>query len=119
MTTMPTRIDEVLFAAAKDAGRIRSRSAAQQIIHWARLGRALESSAALSTGAIEQVLAGEKSYEDLDAGSQKVVRGLWHDRIDDSIASLNLSDEFTAAGESRSEADSVGAVGTHDPAAGE
>ncbi|WP_182348926.1 TA system antitoxin ParD family protein [Tomitella gaofuii] len=97
MTTMSTSIDEVLFAAAKDAGRIHSRSAAQQITHWARLGRALESSAALSTGAIEQVLTVGKSYDDLDAGGQKVV---WGERVDDSSASLNLADEFTAAGES-------------------
>lgn len=36
---MPTRVDGDLFDAAKSVGAIASRSAAQQISHWARIGR--------------------------------------------------------------------------------
>ncbi len=42
MSSMPTRIDGDLFEAAKRAGRVNSRSAAQQLDHWARIGRELE-----------------------------------------------------------------------------
>ena len=35
MKTMPTRIDGDLFEAAKVAGEAQSRSAAQQLDHWA------------------------------------------------------------------------------------
>lgn len=47
------------------------------------------------------------------------MRGVWDERIADGIAGLNLADEFTAAGESWSEADSGGTVTTHGPASGE
>ena len=38
-TTSPTRIDDELYASAKVVGSLMSRSAAQQIGHWARIGR--------------------------------------------------------------------------------
>ncbi len=107
---MPTRIDDALFTAAKQAGQLHSRSAAQQITHWAYLGRALEVEGSTSTRTIEQVLTGEKSYDDLDPPSQAAVRAVWDERITDRIARLNLADEFTAHGETWSEADADGTV---------
>ena len=47
--SIPTRVDDDLFAAAKAAGALQSRSAAQQITHWARLGRQLEGSGVLTS----------------------------------------------------------------------
>ena len=35
-TTSPTRIDDDLFASAKAVGEVMSRSASQQVSHWAR-----------------------------------------------------------------------------------
>ncbi|MGI8947595.1 MAG: TA system antitoxin ParD family protein [Ornithinimicrobium sp.] len=40
-----------------------SRSAAQQINHWARIGRELEASGKVSQRDIEAVLAGDGSYD--------------------------------------------------------
>src|SRR5680860_1800596 len=47
-TTMPMRVDGDLFEAAKSVGAVASRSAAQQISHWARIGseHALDSAGA-------------------------------------------------------------------------
>ena len=112
MTTMPTRIDGDLFEAAKAAGVVMSRSAAQQLNHWARLGRELEAARGLNHRDIARVLAGEVSYDSLADPEQAVVRSVWDERIDVARASLALAAEFEAAGESWSEADDDGAVVT-------
>src|SRR3982750_3172278 len=77
----PTRIDDDLFAAAKAAGAAQSRSAAQQVNHWARLGRQLEASGRVSQRDIARVLAGTHSYDDLDALGQAVVRAQWDEQL--------------------------------------
>ena len=110
MSTMPTRIDGDLFEAAKAAGAVMSRSAAQQLTHWARLGRELEASRGISHADIERVLAGELPYDSLADPDQAVVRTEWDERIDAARESLDLAAEFRAAGETWSEVDDDGAV---------
>ena len=63
--TMPTRVDGELFDAAMSIGAVTSRSAAQQLSHWARIGREVEASPATSMRDIQVVLAGQGSYDDL------------------------------------------------------
>ena len=65
MATMPMRVEQDLFEAARSAGDANSRSAAQQINHWASIGRALEASGTLRLRDIERVLAGDGSYDAL------------------------------------------------------
>ncbi len=107
-TSTPTRIDGELFAAAKSAGEVMSRSAAQQINHWARIGRELEASEAVTPSEIVRVLAGRGSYDDLSAREQAIVRAEWDERMAGLRAGLNFEDEFTAAGETWAEADAQG-----------
>jgi ParD-like antitoxin of type II bacterial toxin-antitoxin system len=107
-TSAPTRIDEDLFAAAKSAGEILSRSAAQQINHWARIGRELEASQAVSARDIAAVLAGRASYDALGAREQAVVRAEWDERMTELRAGLNLETEFKASGDNWVEADTQG-----------
>src|SRR5881394_1846291 len=59
----PTRVDQSLFEAARAAGALYSRSAAQQLAHWARLGRELEASPSVTQDAIARVLAGQALYD--------------------------------------------------------
>ncbi len=108
MATMPTRIDSELFDAARSAGEASSRSAAQQLNHWASIGRALEASGTLKQRDIERVLAGDGSYDALAEREQAVVRATWDERIADGIVDLDFVQELTAAGESWSEADDDG-----------
>jgi hypothetical protein len=108
--TAPTRIDEDVARAAKAAGALLSRSAAQQVNHWARIGRELEASKSLSQRDIAQVLAGRSSYDALNAREQAVVRAEWSERMTALRESLDLAAEFTAAGQSWVEADSDGNV---------
>ncbi len=114
MTTMPTRVDGDLFAAAKSSGAVHSRSAAQQIAHWARIGRELEASGGISHREVEAVLAGDGSYDDLQEREQAIVRGTWDEQVADRLSSLNLEKKFRAAGVDWVEADDEGNLVTRD-----
>ncbi len=108
--TSPTRIDGNLYASAKLAGEALSRSAAQQVSHWARIGRELEASASVSQRDIAAVLAGARRYDTLSVEEQAVVRAEWAERMDARRAGLDLSAEFEALGEPYSELTDDGTV---------
>lgn len=105
---MPTRVDGDLFESAKATGAATSRSAAQQINHWARIGRELEASPAVSQRDIQRVLAGDGSYDELSEREQAAVRAAWDEQMDARRTTLDLAAEFAAAGESWTEADADG-----------
>ena len=105
---MPTRVDGQLFDAAKSVGAVNSRSAAQQINHWARIGREFEASGRVSQRDIERVLAGDGSYDTLGEREQAIVRASWDERVAARIAALDFETEFADAGETWSEADDAG-----------
>lgn len=109
-TTSPTRIDDDLFASAKAVGEVMSRSASQQVSHWARIGRELEAAASVSQRSVAGVLAGEQSYDRLTAEEQAVVRAEWSERIDARIASLDLARSLAAEGRPFVELDDDGRV---------
>lgn len=102
------RIDRELFQAAQTAARAQSRSAAQQIDHWARIGRELEASPRVTSQAVHLVLAGQAPYDSLIEESQAVVRAIWDERIAQQLEGLDLAAEFEARGESWVEADAAG-----------
>jgi hypothetical protein len=105
---MPTRVDGDLFAAAKSSGAVHSRSAAQQIAHWARIGREFEASKGVNHRDIEAVLAGDGSYDALQEREQAIVRGTWDEQVAERLSSLNLEKKFKAAGIDWVEADDEG-----------
>jgi hypothetical protein len=108
--TAPTRIDEDVATAAKAAGELLSRSAAQQVNHWARIGRELEASKSVSQRDIAQVLGGRASYDALNVREQAIVRAEWNERMTALREGLNLATEFSAAGQAWVEADEEGKV---------
>lgn len=105
---MPTRVDQGLFEAAKAAGALHSRSAAQQLAHWARLGREMEASPSVTQDAIARVLAGQALYDDLPEPAQALVRVGWEDRVDVTLSELDFTDGLRAAGKPWAEADEDG-----------
>ena len=109
-TTSPARIDDDLFASAKLAGEVQSRSAAQQVAHWARIGREIEASASISHRDIAAVLSGSRPYDGLSAEEQAVVRAEWAERMDARRQGLDLCAEFTAQGRRWVELDDAGKV---------
>jgi hypothetical protein len=108
MSTMPTRVDQGLFEAARAAGALYSRSAAQQLAHWARLGREMEASPSVTQDAIARVLAGQALYDDLPDPAQAVVRVEWDDRVAATLAELDFTESLHAAGKPWAEADEDG-----------
>jgi hypothetical protein len=108
MSTMPTRIDGDLFAAAKSSGAVHSRSAAQQLAHWARIGREFEASSRVTQRDVEAVLAGDGSYDALQEREQAIVRASWDEQIAERISSLDLAGKFRTAGVTWVEADDEG-----------
>lgn len=84
--TTPTRVDAEIFGEAQAAGAIHSRSAAQQIDLWVRIGKELESSPAISQRDIQRVLAGDGSYDEFSEREQAVVRAAWEEDIEERIA---------------------------------
>lgn len=108
MATAPTRIDGDVFAAAKVAAVANSRSATQQINHWARIGKALEASGVVRARDIADVLAGKASYDDLNSHEQAVVRADWDEQMDAARDGLDLAPEFVAEGSTWVEASSKG-----------
>lgn len=107
---MPTRIDRTLFEAAKAAGSVHSRSAAQQLSHWARIGKELESSPAVTHGEIDRTLTGGARYDALTEREQAVVRADWDELIAERIAGLDLEDRLRESGHAWVEADHDGNV---------
>jgi hypothetical protein len=109
-STSPARIDDDLYSSAKLVGDLQSRSASQQVVHWARIGREIEASTSISQREIAEVLAGSKPYDGLNAREQAVVRAEWSARMDSHRDALNLAEEFTAAGRTWVELDENGEV---------
>ena len=108
MAATPTRIEAELYDAAKAVGPGMSRSAAQQINHWARIGRELEAAEGVSQRDIARVLAGRDSYDSLNAHEQTLVRAEWEERMTETRKGLDFEAEFLAYGGSWVDADTEG-----------
>ena len=115
MTTMPVRIDMTLFEAAKATGAVRSRSAAQQLAHWARIGREFESSANVTQRDIDAVLVGDGSYNVLQDREQSIVRATWAEHLSERIATFDLGSVIEREGVGLAENDDQGRVLVTDP----
>ena len=115
-TTSPARIDDDLYASAKLVGAVQSRSASQQVAHWARIGREIEASSAISFKEIAEVLEGSRSYDALGPRDRAIVRAEWSTRMDALRRELNLAQQFVASGRSWVELDDDGNVVVRDAA---
>ncbi|WP_127782957.1 hypothetical protein [Rhodococcus sp. X156] len=119
-STTPTRFDAALFESAQAAGARAHRSAAQQLAHWARLGRELEASAGISQRDIGRVLAGQLSYDEVGDREQAAVRTGWREGVEADLATLDLRARFAEQGRTRwSEADEHGNAVVHETTHGE
>ena len=114
-TSTPIRVDEDIHAFATSVAPLMSRSTAQQVSHWARIGKELEASPSVSLRAIEQVLECGASYDDLNSYEQAVVRAEWAERTEQRRRALDLSAEFAAQGRSYVELDDDANIVRHQP----
>lgn len=63
MSSNSVRITAELFESAREQGLVLSRSAAQQVEHWARLGAVLESAGLTVQEVIEMLRGGEEGAQ--------------------------------------------------------
>lgn len=95
-----------VLASATEVGKRKGVDPSAQIARWVRIGREVESAA--DRRAVEAVLSGEGSYDDLPPGEQAIVRAVWADRIIATRDALDYEAAFTAAGQPWTEADQDG-----------
>ncbi len=115
--SIPIRIDDGIYASAKAAAPSMDRSAAQQVSHWARIGRELERSREIPHSKITAVLRGETHYDDLDdPRAQAIVRAVWAEEMKIWRESLDLEAEFVAKGLPFAELDESGEAVVREPA---
>ncbi len=95
--TQPVRIAPDLFESARRVGETQERSAAQQLSHWARIGREIENSSAMSVAARGR-LADAATYDQLAPAQQALVRAGWEDAMKERISSLDLRADLLAEG---------------------
>lgn len=112
----PIRLDRELAAAARDAAQTMSRSVAEQVSHWARLGRELERSPQVSVAQVQAVLRGDAPYDGLGVQEQAVVRTHWDESLAATLATLNLADAFAAEGHRYAELGEDGRIQVTGPA---
>jgi hypothetical protein len=65
--------------------------------------------------AVERVLAGEMSYDDLDEPAQALVRSAWDRKLGARISVVDFEEELRASGRPWAEADSDGNVVVRHP----
>lgn len=112
-STIPTRVDRELLDSARVVGDTMSRSAPQQLAHWARIGRELELGSSVTMTHVADTLAGRAAYDDLSAEEQAIVRARWAERAAALLAELDLADEFAAQGRTYVDLDDNGRVVLH------
>jgi uncharacterized protein HemY len=106
----PIRLDRELAMAARDAAPTMSRSVAEQVSHWARLGRELERSPQVSVAQVQAVLRGQAGYDALNLQEQALVRTQWDEQVTQRLDGLNVARDFAAEGHRYAELDEHGVL---------
>ena len=109
----PVRLDAEITEAARIAASRMSRSVAQQVSHWARIGRELERAGDVSAEDIRRVLDGQAGYDALASKEQAMVRAVWSGRIDQLRSELRLDSLYAERGYQYAELDERGEVVVH------
>lgn len=97
----PTRVSRDVYAAAKVAADLTGRTVAEQLSHWARVGREVEAVTLIGLQerrrTSRQLLAG-RDYDELTPDEQALVRTAWDAEAEERLAGLDLAAERHAAG---------------------
>ncbi|MGO4256887.1 TA system antitoxin ParD family protein [Marmoricola sp. RAF53] len=93
-----TRFDAALFADAAAEGRRQSRSATQQLDHWARVGKAVTAATSASRNRVEEALAGRVPLADLDANEAVTFNAEVSASVEELLAATHYGEELAAEG---------------------
>lgn len=93
-----TRFAADLMDSASTEGARQSRSAKQQLDHWARVGRAVSSQHSAARRKVEAALAGDTSLRDLTAEEGVVFNAEISAAIEENLARANYGKTLAARG---------------------
>jgi hypothetical protein len=93
-----TRVAADLMDSATVEGARQSRSAKQQLDHWARVGRAVSSHQSASRRRVEAAMAGEVELDELSAEEGLVFNAEISAAIEEGLARTNYGDVLGAGG---------------------
>ncbi len=114
-TDVPTRFAADLFESAQVEGARESRSAKQQLDHWARVGRSVSMHQTTARRRIEAVLAGEIGLDELSDEEQVVANAEIDTAIEERANSISFGPQLRAAGVVTVALDGDGGLVEHRP----
>ena len=98
VTDRPTRVAADLMDAAAVEGERQSRSAKQQLDHWARVGRAVSAHSSASRQRVEAALRGALPDRDLTADERVVFNAEVDAAISETTRSIRFGEVLAARG---------------------
>ena len=98
VTDRPTRVAADLMDAAAVEGERQSRSAQQQLDHWARVGRAVSAHSSASRQRVEAALRGALPDRDLTADERVVFNAEVDAAISETTRSVRFGEVLAARG---------------------
>jgi hypothetical protein len=111
----PTRVAADLFEAATVEGARQSRSAKQQLDHWARVGRALSSGHTAARRRVEAALAGDLPLRDLTGAERSAVNAEIDAGISHAARTVSFGEVLAARGVTTVALDPHGHLVRHHP----
>ena len=102
------KLSDELVQAARGECRIWSRSMTQQIEHWARIGRAIERSGAVSRERVRAALAAELAFDELGTEERAVALGQLEREVFRPRGDAELAAELAEGSRPRSGVDAEG-----------
>lgn len=111
----PTRVAADLMAAAAVEGARESRSAKQQLDHWARVGRAVCAQHTAARRRVEAALAGTVALSELSGEEAVTFNAEVQARIEQGLRTTNLGAVLNASGISTVSLDDDGQMIEHRP----
>lgn len=110
-----TRVAADLIDSAAAVGARQSRSAKQQLDHWARVGRAVSSQQTLARRRVEAALAGDADLNTLSAEEGVVFNAEIAAAVEEHLAGSHYGDRLAAHGITTVSMNSAGQLVEHRP----
>ena len=114
-TDRPTRVAADLMEAAALEGERQSRSAKQQLDHWARVGRAVSAQTSAARHREEAALAGELPEHDLTEQERIVFNAELDAAISESVRAVSFGEVLAARGVTTVAVDDQGRLTRYHP----
>jgi hypothetical protein len=111
----PTRVASDLFDAAAVEGARQSRSAKQQLDHWARVGRAVSMPHTAARRRVEAALSGELPEHQLTSEERTVFDAELDTAISESAARISFGDALARRGIATVALDEAGVLTRYEP----